>query len=274
MRIGIHSSEKNAAKLIKYCSEIGVKAVCLACSAIDGYNETGYPELEALKTFKNEVEKAGISVSSMIISRWPSQEVLLSKQESEKELEALCLTLEILGKAGVAAVLIYPDVDRPVGRLKEEECWRGIRKFYETLVDHAERAGVRLANHAFYHPWRVIRDMRTLIRLLEEVPSPYNGITYCQGLYQMGDDPYEAVTIFGDRIFLAHARDLKKLRYPHRFEEVFLGEGDIDIPKTLMLLDAIGYDGIICPEHLGTPSVDGEDLQARSVEYLKKFVSM
>lgn len=273
MRIGIHSGEKNAADLIKYCRKIGVEAVCLACSAIDGYNETGYPELEALKTFKNEMEKARISVPAMIISRWPSQEVLLSKQESGNELEALCLTLEILGKAGVGVVLIYPEVDRPVGRLREEECWRGIREFYETLVDNAEKAGVRLANHAFYHPWKVIRDRETLLRLLEEVPSPYSGVTYCQGLYQMGDDPYEAVTIFGDKIFLAHARDLKKLRYPHRFEEVFLGEGDIDIPKTLMLLDAIGYDGIICPEHLGTPSVDGEDLQARAVEYLKKFVS-
>ena len=141
MRIGIHSSERNAARLIKYCRQIGVEALCLACSAIDGYSERGYPELETLRTFKNEVEKAGISVSAMIISRWPSQDVLLSKQGSEKELEALCLTLEILGKAGVSVVLIYPEVDRPVGRLREEECWRGIREFYETLVDHAERAG-------------------------------------------------------------------------------------------------------------------------------------
>lgn len=222
VKIDIHSSERNAAKLIQYCRQIEVEAVCLACSAIDGYDEIGYPKLEALKAFKNEVGKAGISVPAMIISRWPSQEVLLSKQRSEKELEVLCLTLETLGKAGVGAVLIYPEVDRPVGRLKEQECGRGIRKFYETLVDHAEKTGIRRANHAFYHPWKVTRDMKTLIRLLEEVPSPYNGVTYCQSLYQMGDDPYEAITIFSDRIFLAHARDLKKLRYPHRFEEGFL----------------------------------------------------
>ena len=272
MRIGIHSTEKDAAKLIRYCRQIGVNSVCLACSAIEGYDEGGYPDLEALKAFKDKLERAGISLAAMIISKWPSQEVLLSKPGSEKELEALCLTLQTLGKAKVGVVLLYPEVDRPVGRLREEECWRGIRRFYEALVDHAERVGVRLANHAFYHPWKVVRDMETLVRLLDEVPSPYNGVTYCQGLYQMGDDPYEAVTLFGDKIFLAHARDLKKLRYPHRFEEVFLGEGDIDIPKTLRLLDAIGYDGIICPEHLGVPNVEGEDLQARAVDYLKSFI--
>lgn len=90
----------------------------------------------------------------------------------------------------------------------------------------------------------------------------------------MGDDPYEGVSIFGDKIFLAHARDLSKLKYPHRYDEVFLGEGDIDIPKTLILLDAIGYDGIICPSISARQGFEEKDLQARAVEYLKKFVRM
>lgn len=274
MRIGIHSSEKDAVKLIQYCHQIGVDAVSLACSSIPSYDERGYPDLEALRMFKGEMEKAEITLSEMIISRWPSQEVLLSRPGSEKELEALCLTLETLGKAKIETVLIYPEVDRPVSRLREEECWKGIRRFYEVLVDAAERAKVRLANHAFYHPWKIVRDTRTLMRLMEENPSPYSGIAYCQGLYQMGDDPYEAITIFSDKIFFAHARDLKKLRYPHRFEEVFLGGGDIDVPKTLGLLEAIGYDGVICPEHLGTPADKEEDLQSKAVRYLKTVLKV
>jgi len=271
LKVGIHSHEKDADKLIQYCRQIGVDAVCLACSAVEGYEEKGFPDLEALKAFKGTLEKAEISIPTMIVSKWPSQEVLLSKPGSEKELEALCLTLEVLGKAQVESVLIYPEVDRPVSRLREEECWRGIRRFYEALVDFAERSHVKLANHAFYHPWKVIRNAETLTRLLSEIPSPYNGVTYCQGLYQMGDNPYEAITLFGEKIFFVHARDLKKLRYPHRFEEVFLGEGDIDILKTLRLLEAMGYKGIICPEHLGSPRLEGENLEAKAVEYLKRL---
>jgi len=271
LRVGIHSGEKDADKLIQYCRQIGVEAVCLACSAVEGYEKEGFPDLEALKAFKGTLEKAGINLPTMIVSRWPSQGVLLSQPGSEKELESLCLTLEVLGKAQVESVLIYPEVDRPVGRLIEEECWRGIRRFYGALVDCAERSHVKLANHAFYHPWKVVRNTETLNRLLNEVPSPYNGVAYCQGLYQMGDDPYEAVTLFGEKIFFAHARDLKKLRYPHRFEEVFLGEGDVDIPKTLGLLEAIGYKGIVCPEHLGSSKIKEENLEARAVEYLKRL---
>lgn len=274
MRIGIHSNGKNHAKLIQYCSQIGVSAVCLACSAIEGYDERGYPDSESLKVFKSALEEARISLPAMVISKRPSQEALLSKPDSENELDPLCLTLETLGKAGVETVLIYPDVDRPVSRLREEECWRGIRKFYEVLVESAESAHVKLANHAFYHPWKVIRDTRTLVRLLEEIPSPYNGVAYCQGLYQMGDNPYEAVTTFGDKIFLAHARDLRKVRYPPRFEEVFLGEGHIDIPKTLRLLEAVGYRGIVYPEHLGVQKTDQGDLQAMAIEYLKRLLSV
>jgi len=273
LKIGIHSGERDVAELIRYCHQIGVNAVCLACSAIEGYDEKGCPDLETLKAFKDELGKAGVSLPAMTISRWPSQEVLLSKPGSEKELEAICLTLEALGKAGVETVLIYPEIDRPMSRLREVECWSRIRRFYEVLVDSAERANVKLANHAFYHPWRIIRDTETLVRLLDEIPSPYNGVTYCQGLYQMGDDPYGAVTTFGDKIFLAHARDLKRLRYPHRFDEVFLGEGDIDIPKTLRLLEAIGYGGIICPEHLGAPKVEGANLEAKAIEYLSGIMS-
>jgi mannonate dehydratase len=272
LKVGIHSSEKNVSRLIQYCHQLGISNVCLACSAIEGYDERNFPDPEALKSFKSELERSGIKVPTMIISKWPSQEVLLRKPGSEKELEALCLTLESLGKAGIGSVLIYPEVDKPVGRLKEEECWRKLRQCYEELVDCAERAKVGLANHAFYHPWKIVRDAGTLMRLLKEVPSPYNGVTYCQGLFQMGDDPYEAITLFGEKIFFAHARDLKKLRYPHRFEEVFLGEGDVDIPKTLRLLEAIGYKGIICPEHLGSPRFEGENLEAKAVEYLKRFV--
>jgi len=272
LRIGIHSSQRDQKELIRYCRDIGVSAVCLSCSAIEGYDEMGYPDLEALKVFKEKLEKAGISLPAMIASKWPSQEVLLSRPGSEKELEVLCLTLETLGKAGIGTLLIYPEVERPVSRLKEEECWRGIERFYDALVESAERSHVKLANHAFYHPWKVIRNTETLIRLLEENASPYNGVAYCQGLYQMGDSPYEAITIFGDKIFLAHARDLKKLRYPHWFEEVFPGEGDIDMPKTLRLLKAVGYEGIICPEHLGSPRTEEEDLQAKAVEYLRRIM--
>ncbi len=43
------------------------------------------------------------------------------------------------------------------------------------------------------------------------------------------------------------------------------------MPKILRLLQEVDYDGVICPEHLGTAK-EGEDLLAKSVEYLRERI--
>ncbi len=46
-------------------------------------------------------------------------------------------------------------------------------------------------------------------------------------------------------------------------------KGDVDIPKTIRLLEAVGYDGIIHPEHLGVAEAGG-DPPSRGCELLKE----
>jgi len=49
-------------------------------------------------------------------------------------------------------------------------------------------------------------------------------------------------------------------------------KGDVDIPKTIRLLEAVGYDGIIHPEHLGVAGAGAP--QAEAVSYLKRLVGV
>lgn len=273
MKVGIHAAGKDIDRLIEYCGRIGVDQVCLSCSSIAGYDEDGYLNLNKLRDVKDRLQDAGIGVPTMIIGK-VSQEALLGRPKAEGEIDNLCRTIECLGEASVKSVLFYVDLDRPENRVEEAWCWKRIAKFYERIIEQAEKAQVGIANHAFYHPWKMVRSVETLMKLLEEVPSPYNGVTYCPGLYQSGDNVYEAITLFGKKILFAHARDLRRRSLSsHQFDEVFLGEGDIDIPKVVKLLKAIGYEGIICPEHLGPQRFDGEDLQALAVGYLKNLLS-
>jgi len=53
------------------------------------------------------------------------------------------------------------------------------------------------------------------------------------------------------------------------FKESLLGEGDVDVPKTIRLLEAVGYDGIIHPERLGVAGAGG-DPPSRGCELLKE----
>jgi len=271
MKVGIHASGKDISGLIQYCSKIEVDQVCLACSSVRGYDERGYPDLDALREVRGRLADVGISVPVMIVSRWPSPEVMLGKQEARGELNNLCRTIECLGEASVGTALLYLQLDRPKDKAEEAPYWERLLEFFRRIVDVAENSQVRVANHAYYLPQRLVRNAEGLKRILEAVPSPYNGVTYCPGLYQSGDDVYRAVSLFGEKIFFVHARDLRKRGA--EFDEVFLGEGDIDLQRVLRLLQEVGYRGLVCPEHLGPPKVPGEDLQARAVTYLKGLLS-
>jgi hypothetical protein len=37
-------------------------------------------------------------------------------------------------------------------------------------------------------------------------------------------------------------------------------------------LKRVGYEGVICPEHLGPPKVQGEDQLGEAVKYLKRLM--
>jgi len=271
MKVGIHAGNKDINELIQYCSKIGVDQICLACSSIMGYDERGYPDLDALREITGRLADAGISVSVMIISKWPSPEVLLGKPEALGELDNLYRTIECLGEASVGTAVLYLQLDMPKEKAEETLYWERLLDFFRRIMDIAENSHVKIANHAYYLPHKLVRNAEGLKTILEAVPSPYSGVTYCPGLYQSGDDVYRAVSLFGEKIFFAHARDLKKRGA--EFDEVFLGEGDIDLPRILRLLQEVGYGGLICPEHLGPQKVPGEDLQVRAVTYLKDLLS-
>jgi len=271
MKVGIHAGNKDINELIQYCSKTGVDQLCLACSSIRGYDEKGYPDLDALREVKGRLADAGIGVPVMVISKWPSPEMLLDKPEAQGELDNLSRTIECLGEASVGTALLYLQLDRPKEKAEEALYWERLLEFFRRIVDVAENSQVKIANHAYYLPHKLVKNSEGLRRILEAVPSPYNGVTYCPGLYQSGDDVYKTVPLFGKKIFFAHARDLRKRG--EEFDEVFLGEGDIDIPRVLRLLQEVGYRGLICPEHLGPQKVPGENLQARAVTYLKGLLS-
>ncbi|MEM2904472.1 MAG: TIM barrel protein [Candidatus Bathyarchaeia archaeon] len=211
--------------------------------------------------------QAGVSVPVMLMSRWASTELLQGAPGAEQERSQLFRSLAALGEAEVGSLLFYVRLERAVDR--EPEQWRNLVGFYREFGREAERCGVRVATHAFYRSYSVVRNTETLTRLIKESSSRSVGVTYCQGLYLLGDDVYDAIRRFQSRIFFAHARDLRKSG--DTFEEVPLGKGDIDFARVLRLLQDAGYEGLICPEHLGQEQ-PGVDLEAEAVRYLKKLL--
>jgi D-mannonate dehydratase len=288
MMIGFHTAEKDPKKLVSQCRSLGIHTVCLSYSAITSFNERGVPKASNLIAFKRSLQEFGVDIGAMI-APLPSAEALKGEPNAEEEITKLCRTIEAIGESEISTILFYP-LDRTLfprdrralssfilgeqGRyslqsLKEDmrpggRRWPAVIKFFQRIVETAERSNVKVASHVW--------DIEYLTEILKAVPSPFNGATYCPGMYIIGGDPYSAITYLGiSKIFLAHARNLVK--HGPRFqdyEEVFLDKGDIDISRCITLLKGIGYKGMIIPEHLGQPS--DMELLPKAVEYLKSLL--
>lgn len=139
-----------------------------------------------------------------------------------------------------------------------DELWRRLEWFLRNLVPAAEAADVRLAAHPDDPPFPVLRRTPRLVyqpsmyrRLLELYPSRYNALEFCLGtLAEMTEGDIYAVTeefVRGGNVAYIHFRNVRG-KVPS-YQETFLDEGDIDMPRIVSILGECGYDGPLIPDH-------------------------
>ena len=161
---------------------------------------------------------------------------------------------------------LYQLPDREYGR---EELWENLTYFLERVVPVAEEAGVKLAMHpddppipSFLGVDRILCDLEGLQRLIDTVPSPSNGLNFCQGcVSEMADvDVIAAIRHFGSqgKIFFAHFRNTRGT--VPRFDEVFMDEGDTDMFAAMKAYKEAGVDAYMRADH--TPRVIGDNQHA------------
>ncbi len=171
---------------------------------------------------------------------------------------------------GMVWNMVY-DPDAPEGYLEpvsSEELWRRFAAFLEEVVPAAEEAGVRLALHPDDPPADRLRRTARLVnrpekyqRALDLVPSEANALEFCLGSLQempgAGDEAvYESIARYGGqgKIAYVHFRNVRG-KVP-RYEETFVDEGDLDMLRVLRELKAVGYEGVLIPDHTPEMSCD------------------
>lgn len=128
----------------------------------------------------------------------------------------------------------------------------------------AEQARVKLALHPDDPPLspirgvaRICRSPQTFQRVIDMVPSEYNGITFCQGCFpEMGTNIPATVRDFGKqgKIHFAHFRDVRGTA--DHFEEVFHDAGQTNMVEAMRAYREGGFDGPIRPDHV--PMMTGD----------------
>jgi len=158
------------------------------------------------------------------------------------------------------------------GHVSEDTLWENLQYFLNKIVPVAEAANVKLAMHPDDPPLspirglgRIMRSVDNYQRLLDLVPSPVNGIAFCQGNFTlMTDDLPGVIRHFGSqkKIFFAHFRDVRGT--PEKFVETFHDDGKTDMVACMRAYRDIRFEGVLRPDHVPTMEGDNNDNPAYS----------
>ena len=147
--------------------------------------------------------------------------------------------------------------------LTQDQLWENLGYFLERLVPHAEKRGIALAMHpddppldVFMGRARIMNSVENFLRLVSLVPSPVNGICFCQGTFaEMGVDIPAAIRQLGPFIRYVHFRDIRGTR--ESFAETFHDNGPTNMVTAIRTYREVGFTGPIRPDHV--PQLIGED---------------
>ena len=247
--------------------------------------------LDTLAKMKATYEASGLSIAGVESHPVAAEKIKLGLPGRDEEIANYCAVIEALGKVGIpmccynfmAGIGWYrtkvdvaerggalaSEFDNQVakkqgltrwGQISEEKIWDNITYFLRRIIPVAEKAGVKMALHPDDPPisplrgiGRILTSARAFRRVLQIVPSPVNGIAFCQANFKlMGEDIQALVREFGGqgKIFFVHLRDVRGTG--ERFRETFHDNGPTDMAKMLKLYDEVGFQGPIRPDHAPT----------------------
>ena len=169
-------------------------------------------------------------------------------------------------------------------QVDEDEMWANYEHFLKHIIPVAESVGLKMALHPDDPPISPIagsaclfRSVEAFQRALDLVPSPSNGLLFCQGCFSemLGDGVYDAIRHFGrqGKIFYVHFRNTIG-RVP-KFREAFIDNGEIDMLKAMRTYREVGFDGPMIPDHL--PHIVGDSTythraRAHAIGYMKALM--
>lgn len=168
----------------------------------------------------------------------------------------------------------YEDIkNKPLtkyGEVPPETMWKNLEYFLKAVVPEAEKIEMKLALHpddpqvnSIQGISRIMNTVENFDRMLSLVPSPYSGVTMCQGNFSlMGADIPALVRRWGKagKIHFVHFRnvqDLSGVLPSTKFTETFHDEGQIDMYEAMKAYYDIGFKGPIRPDHV--PTMAGEE---------------
>ena len=270
-------------------AQLGVKyAVTKAAPELSGLKDPS--DFDALKTVRDRFAGAGFELCALEGDEFDMSRIKLGLPGRDEDLEKYRQMLRNMGKLGLK-LLCYnfmagvgwfrsradlperggaltsgfdlAEIDNNVPlRITEEQLWENYAYFLRNVLPAAEEAGVRMGLHPDDPPVsplfgysRILTSAAAFRKAMALSSSPSHGITFCQASFRaMGEDVFELIPEFGERIFFLHFRDITGTRT--KFRETFHDNGPTDMAELLKTAGQYAPGCLIRPDH--TPRMAGE----------------
>lgn len=312
LALGMHNIDESN---LQFAKQIGVTDIVAAGPQGLTFEGPCY-DYERLAQFKSRIEGAGLCLAAIqnIPTTWYDK-LIYGLPGREEQLDHYCKTVENVGRAEIPilhynwhAVKVWRTSRDTRGRgdalftsydhslmqnapvigpraIDEEELWEHFEYFVTRIMPVAESVGLKMALHPDDPPISPIagaaclfRSTEAFQRVLDTVPSPANGLLFCQGCFaeMYGQGVYDAIRHFGrqGKIFYVHFRNV--VGQMPRFREAFIDNGDINMLKAMRIYHEVGFDGPMIPDHY--PHMIGDSPEAHraaahAIGYMKGLMT-
>ena len=264
--------------------------------------------LETLEQIKVDYKAAGFTIAGVESHPVPAEKIKLGLPGRDEEIENYIAAIEALGRAGIPMICynfmaglgwyrtksdvperggaLSSEFDNRVakqqgltqwGEVSEDKVWSNLEYFLKAVIPVAEKAGVKMALHPDDPPLsplrgigRILTSARNYRRVLAIVPSPVNGITFCQANFKAMGENIEALArewCSQKKIFFVHFRDIEG--QGEYLRETFHDNGPTDMAHMLQIYHEAGFDGPMRPDH--APTMAGESNENPGYAFLGKL---
>lgn len=279
---------------LRLARQIGIRhAIVNVNSALSQVQSDRY--VQVLKKIKTDFQAAGMMIDGVESHPVPAEKIKLGLPGRDEEIENYVAAIRALSQVGIPMICYNfmaglgwyrTRVDVPErggalvsefdnraatrqgltewGEVSEDRIWSNLEYFLKAIIPVAEKSGMKMALHPDDPPLsplrgigRILTSARNYQRVLNMVPSPVNGITFCQANFKLMDEEIESLArnwCSEKKIFFVHFRDVEGTR--EHFRETFHDNGPTDMVRMLKVYGECGFDGPMRPDH--APTLEGE----------------
>jgi mannonate dehydratase len=279
---------------IKLSRQVGVNhAIVSVDRTLSRVTRDSY--VEALEKIKAKFRAAGMVVAGVESHPVPAEQIKLGLPDRDEEIKNYIAAVRALSEVGIPMICynfmaglgwyrtrvdvperggaLVSEFDNQAairqgltewGEVSEDRIWSNLEYFLKAVIPVAEEAGVQMALHPDDPPisplrgiGRILTSAKNFRRALNIVPSPVNGIAFCQATFKLMGEDIEALArewAAERKIFFVHFRDIEGTR--EHFRETFHDDGPTDMVQMLRVYGECGFDCPMRPDH--APTMEGE----------------